>query len=360
MTEEEVKKIGFFKKMFLAIKDFDLYGVLAAENIWEAIKYLLKLMLIFVIVVSAVFLYQTHTSIQQGVTYFNENIEEIEFADNVLSVNNGEEITIQNDNSVLPYIVINTDATEEEISNYKTQLENYDSGLVILNDNIILKNSILSQNMEYSYETLSQNYQVEEFNKQDIQTFLSQIDYISLYGSIFIVMFIYLYVVYLASTFVDIIMLAVFGFIIARIAGMKIRFKATFNIGIYALTLPILLNLIYIVVNSLTGFTIQYFSWMYTTISYIYVVVAILMIKADLINRKDELMKIYEEQKKVREEIIRKEEEEKKEKENNKKDEPKDDKKKKEKNKDDDDLGDERFSTTRNKIILTTKKGNLV
>jgi hypothetical protein len=349
MTEEN-QKIGFFKRVFLAIKEFEQYGIFAAENIWVAIKYLLKIMLIFVLVISGVFLYQIHTSIQGAISYFNENIYEINYADNILDVNDGEKIEIKNDKSIISYIVVNTNAEEDEINDYKTQLENYDSGILILNDKIIYKNDVLSQNLECSYTTLLQNYQVEEFSKQDIQNLISQIDYVSLYSSIYIVMFIYLYVVYTASTFVDIMMLAVFGFVIARIAGMKIRFKATFNIGIYALTLPILLNLVYIVINNLTGFTIQYFSWMYTTISYIYVIVAILMIKADIINKRAELMKIWEEQKKVREEIIRKEEEEKEKQEDNKKDKPKDDKKKKKENKKDDDLGDERISTTRNKI----------
>jgi hypothetical protein len=308
-------------------------------------------MLIFVLVLSSMLLYQMHTSVREVISYFNENVDTISYYDNVLEVNDGEKLEIQNDKFIIPYIVVNTNATEEEISDYKTQLEKYDSGIVFLNDKVIFKNSMLSKNLEYSYEALLQNYQIEEFNKEDIQNFISQIDFVSLYSSVFIVMFIYLYIVYLASILVDIIMLAVFGFVFARIVGMKIRFKAVFSIGTYSLTLPILLNLIYIIVNSLTGFTIRYFNWMYTTISCIYVIVAILMIKADLINKKDELIKIWEEQKKVREEIIRKEEEEKerKKQEDNQKDKPKKDDEKKENDKDDD-LGDERFSTTRNKI----------
>ena len=78
---------------------------------------------------------------------------------------------------------------------------------------------------------------------------------------------------------------------------------------------PIILNAIYIVVNLFTGFEVKYFQWMYATISYIYIIIAILMIKTDLINRQIELQKIYEEQEKVKKELEeqrRKEEEEKK------------------------------------------------
>lgn len=58
---------------------------------------------------------------------------------------------------------------------------------------------------------------------------------------------------------------------------------------------------------------------MYTTISYIYVIVAVLMIKTDFITRQLELMKIAQEQEKIKEELEKqKEEKEKKPKEKKK------------------------------------------
>ena len=97
-------------------------------------------------------------------------------------------------------------------------------------------------------------------------------------------------------------MLGILGIILSKIARLKIKFKNAINIGIYAITLPVILNMIYIVVNGLTGFTISNFQWMYTVISYIYVFIAILMIRTDLINRQLQLIKIQEEQQKIREE----------------------------------------------------------
>jgi len=123
------------------------------------------------------------------------------------------------------------------------------------------------------------------------------------------------------------------AWILAKILGIKMQFKNGFNIGIYALTLPILLNIIYIVINQLTGFKISNFQWMYSMISYIYVFIAILIIRSDLINRQLELMKLQEEQKKVREELELKQEEEQKE----KKQKDKKDKEKKEEQEDSED-----------------------
>ena len=47
------------------------------------------------------------------------------------------------------------------------------------------------------------------------------------------------------------------------------------------------------------NFTITHFQWMYTSISYIYVVVAILMIKTEIMQKRIEMMKIREIQKQV-------------------------------------------------------------
>ena len=319
MTKENVKT-GFFKKIYLAIKDFEHYGIFAAENLWTAIKYLLKIMVIFAIIVSGMFAYQFYTYFQNAIHYFENNIEQVSFVENQLEVNNGETIEIQEDTSAIPYIVIDTDATEEELQNYRQKLESYEAGIMVLKDKVLYKNEILAQSLEYRYEEITKNYPIGEFDKQAVLDFIGKIDMVSLMLSMLFVIFIYVYVVYLATAFVDIVMLGVLGFVVGRIAGMKIRFKATFNIGVYALTLPILLNILYIVVNTLTGFTIQNFSWMYTTISYIYVIVAIFMIKSDFIDKQAELMKIIEEQEKVRREMILKEEQQKKEEEKENKD----------------------------------------
>ena len=72
--------------------------------------------------------------------------------------------------------------------------------------------------------------------------------------------------------------------------------------ALHALTLPTILNLIYIIVNLYTGFNIEYFQVMYSAISYVYIITGILMIKADFIKKQLELNKILEEQQKIREE----------------------------------------------------------
>ena len=147
----------------------------------------------------------------------------------------------------------------------------------------------------------------------------------AIYAVISVAMLFYLFIIYLTANIMDIIILGVIGKIFGLIVKLKLRYKATFNIGAYALTLPMVLNLIYIIVNTFTNFEIKYFSWMYTSISYIYVVVAILMIKTEIIHQRMQLIKLEQIQKqeaqKAQEEVEKektKEEESKKENEENK------------------------------------------
>ena len=349
MTEE--KNMNFFNRIVTSIKDFEKYAIFATEKTRKAVTYLALIILIFSIVIASVFTYKFSVSINNAIDYFKSNISEVSYKDNNVSINSGEEIKLINPEEVVPIVIINTNATKEQEKNYQDEISTYENGIVILKDRIIYKNEMLSKSIEYNFKDINSIYRISEFDKEDVLTFIANNNNTNLYISICFAMVIYLFIIYFTSSIIDVIMVAILGFIFSRIVAIKLRFKATFNMGVYALTLPILLNMIYIIVNSVTGFEIKYFSWMYTTISYIYMIVAILMIKTDLINRQVELMKIIEEQEKVKKEIEeqqrRKEEEEKKE--------PKDNNEKKEKKKDkkDDDkgketgLGDSRSCTTR-------------
>lgn len=328
MADKNTNKINFFKRIIISIKDFDKYEIFALEKTTTAIKYLMLLMVIFAIVVALMFTYQFKTSVQEATNYFNENINEINYSNNILSVNDGAEIVVITNKEILPVIIINTEANSEQTDKYIEDISKYESGVIVLNDKIIYKNESLTQNIEYVYKDIASKYGINEFDKQEVIDTINNLNTMQLYYAFFLVTFIYMFIIYFVSTLFDALMLAILGYLVGRIIGIKIKFNASFNMGVYALTLPIILNLIYIVVNTFTGFYIKYFQWMYTTISYIYIIVAILIIKTDLINRQIELKKLVEEQEKVRKELEEKQKQKENNKENNKEPEEKEKKKK--------------------------------
>ena len=85
----------------------------------------------------------------------------------------------------------------------------------------------------------------------------------------------------------------------------------------YAITLPTILQTIYKIVYSYTGFEIKSFDMMYTAISYICLTAAIFMIRSDVIKQQIELIRYREEKEnqekneEEKDEEIKKEEEQK-------------------------------------------------
>ena len=62
---------------------------------------------------------------------------------------------------------------------------------------------------------------------------------------------------------------------------MRMRYVAVFNMAVYSITLSVILNIIYIIVNMFIPFTIEYFQVMYIAVATIYLMAAIFIIKKE-------------------------------------------------------------------------------
>lgn len=347
MEKKNERKLSFFKKIKISIFDFDGYQNLAAEKISRTIGYIALLMIILSIVVSLAYTYQFAGMISDVRNYISSEVAEIKFEDYNITIipNNGEEITeIDVNDMINAKIIINTQTTDEEkIQNSINTINSVENGILILKDRIIIKNSVYANPMEYSIEDICKEYNINIINKDTVLEMISGNEIKTLYIMFFAMMAFYMFIVYISNLLIDIFLLSLLSYIVARISGLRLKYSAIYNIATYALTLPIILNIIYAVVNILTGFTIKYFQVMYTTIASIYIITAILMIKSDVIKKQIELNKIIEEQEKVKQELKLKEEQEKEkaEEERRRKEREKKDKEKQEKKKEDEGLGKE-------------------
>lgn len=331
MMNEE-KEISFFKKLMTSIKDFEKYPDLASKRWGVVLSYLIKLLAIFTIIVSFTATYKIAKQIEEGLQYINKEIPEFTFENKILKVNAESPIIKENKDNLFDTIMIDTlDINHDTLENYKQTLQKVENGIVFLQDRILLKTSLTNEIVEYDYKTIAESYQIENFNKERLLQYFSGTNLNLIYIGIFIMMFIYMFLVYITSIWLDIILLAIFGSITAFMMRMRIRFSAMCKIAIHSLTLPILLSAIAILIETFTDFQIQYFEIMYIGIAYIYMVTAILMIKSDIIKNQKELAKIIEEQEKVRQELERKKQEEENEKEEQRRKKEKEKQRKKEK-----------------------------
>lgn len=210
----------------------------------------------------------------------------------------------------------NTDLTEEQNGQYQRIIAFY-------KDKMVMKT--LDTKTSMTYEDISKNQNINGLSKQQILDYTNSSTMIPIYITFFVITIVFGLIAYSIQILLDIFLLSIIGLIMSKIAAVKLKYKEIFNMSIYALTLSIVLYLIYICVNITTGFTIKYFDLAYEIISYIYIITAILMIKSDLIKQQIEIGKIVEEQKKVREE---------KKQEDNEEEKPKEDKEEKKEKKD--------------------------
>jgi len=150
----------------------------------------------------------------------------------------------------------------------------------------------------YEYKTLDQGFGIKELSNKTITDFFEDSGYAKVYSAIYIAIFIWLFISYSIFVLIDVLILSLLALITVKLYKINLTYKQCFSMSVYAFTLPLILNVIYIFVNTFTGFTMEYFQIMYNIISYIYIITAILMIKVDYNKTGSDLMKIIEEVKK--------------------------------------------------------------
>lgn len=119
------------------------------------------------------------------------------------------------------------------------------------------------------------------------------------------------------------LLIVVLAYLLLSFSRIKMKFRATYTISIYASTLSIILTVLYTILNTCFGIYIDIFDYIFILIAYIYVSAVILLIKSELIKQQMELIKIVKVQKEVKEELNLDRERKKKDKEDEKKEENK-------------------------------------
>ncbi len=319
MSEEKQEtnntlKQGFFQKVWNSITKIEKYPDMAAEGLGRAFTYICKIVAILAIVLCLGTLYQTHQMLQEGMRYLKEEFPEFTYKEGVLDVSSDERLTISEEDSYVGRTIIDTKTEEEQVINqYIREIEKSGSGMIILKDKVILKNGAIAGTINYQYKELLQQMGITEFTKQNVIDYANSSQIITLYISVFITIFAYSFIMYLLTTLSNAVFLSVFGFLTTWIARIKMRFLAVFNMSIYALTLSIFLNILYIAVNIFMDFNMEYFQVMYVSVAAIYLVAAIFILKTEFVKQQIELLKILEAQEMVKKEMEEKEQEEKQE-----------------------------------------------
>lgn len=341
MEENKTNKINFFKRLGYSITKFEKYPNMAAEGINKAIKYLIIIVAIVTIFLTIGSIKEMYSLVQNLASYIENNIPELSYKDGKMNVESEEPIIISEIqyNGVDKVVIDSSAETREQKDKLENENDIVGTSIYFFKDEILLKTKTEdNQEVEkpYTYNEFLASYtqkEISEFNRDELVEYMRSSEmnyyYIRYAASIFI----YLLIIEVLVALLDAVELSILGWVTAFVAKIKLKISAIYNMAIYALTLPMILNIVYIVINYFTEFTISYFQVAYIAIAYIYLAAAIFILKDDFTKKQIEVTKIREEQNKVREEILEKEnkqdedkkedEEEKKKKENNNDEEPK-------------------------------------
>lgn len=346
MEENKTQKINFFKKLWYSITKFEKYPDMAAEGLQKAIIYLSILVSIVTVFIMINSLIEMNKLVNNLASYIEINVPEFSYKDGQISMEIEEPIVISEvQYSTIDRVVIAPKSETEEQKNQIKENNNINGTVIFLfKDQIMLRNKNENNEIQeepYTYSDFIRSYTQEDvktFNKAELIEYMTSSKMNSYYMRYGASLIIYLFIINLLVALLDVLELAVLGWITTVVARIKMRFLAIYNMAVYSLTLSILLNIIYIVINYFVEFKMSYFQIAYITIAYIYLAASIFIIKDDFIKKQEELTKIKDEQIKVREEI-RQQEEEKKDKE--KKKEKKGDTEERDKNNDEEPKGSE-------------------
>lgn len=309
---EEESKMSLWQKIKASIVKLEEYQKLATQKIGKTIGYLAVLVAIFTFFVTLCVTYKFHQTVNSAAQYIDQNIEVLNFKQGVLTITAKDKpeqgVMIDEEQGFNGKIIIDTsDLSQEQIDTYTKEIGNYTNGILILKNKIILRPNQINMTGTISLEEIANQLNLVNVEKQDITNFIFGNKMYELDVAFFIVMFIAIFINFIATTLLDVILYSIIAYAVGVCTRLRLRYKAAYNIAAYSLTLPIILNMLYAIINILTGYTISYFSIMYMAITCIYIITAILMIKSDVIKKQMELSKIIAEQEKVKQELARRE-----------------------------------------------------
>ena len=324
--EEEIVNIPKYKKFWLSITKFERYPEMATEGVGRAIGYLAWLVFMFSVILAVAFMINFMRFARKGIDFIDKNFNEITYSEGVLTIDDVNKSTTTDFGNV---IVNTANLTETQIKELENKKSLTDVEIIWLKEFVIVKRD--EGIGRFYYKDVLDGLHLKEFNKTTIIEFLNkQLNGPKIYVSFVVATSIVLFLSYFLKALLDVLILSLFGMITTLFAKIQIRYRAIFNMSVYAITLSTVLQLVYIIINTFTGFDVKYFDLMYTAIAFIYLTASIFMIKSDVIRQQIELMRVIESKKQEQEEKKEEEKEEKEEKQEKENDKPKEEDEKKE------------------------------
>lgn len=298
--EKDNKKIPFFRKFWYSIGRIGQYEKLNKEGFVASLKYFFGLVAILAFILAIIYSVVQVKMSNEVIQYLNDNLPEITFKNNQLSLDNDDATILDNEdmaNKLGNAIVINPLIDENEaVKNYSNLATDKHNCIVFLSEEfIIITSKYNSENSDENtdlnnvegitiskYSDVSSRYISDtdsEYHKEAVIAVLQNSNsYYYYIAENFVVYYLRLFIEY----FIYITIISILIWIVVKLLGkkknIKWEFKETATNVIYASTLSIVFSVIYFIVNYFTKFSIPIYDVI--SILLIFVYVYILLIKS--------------------------------------------------------------------------------
>ena len=245
--------MNFFRQMRESVIDFKFYRSIKDNKFSRSFVYLLLLFLIIYFINGTRTFVVTRIVVDELTTNLNMNIPEFRLENGEFSFEGKMPYYISSSTNEV-FVIDTTGQVTESV------LKDVGFGMLITKDRVYLKNSQL-ETRTFSLTELKGI----TLNKSDVAEFLPKLSWIAIifiaFGFIFV----------LGWKLINAVILALLGLIANAALKGRLKFNNLLNISIYALTLPMLIQL---AVN-LYGYPLPRFGLIYWGISILYVALAV-------------------------------------------------------------------------------------
>ncbi len=236
------KNLSFFQKIILSITDLRMYlYVLRTEKLSRSFMHFIGFLAILVLIMTAKYTSIFYNLGTEFLDKYDEIVPEFTLVSGELSVEQKGFIKVKNDTLMILDTTYNFNELYDNVSN-ESEVIKYDNKIFVSSDGIthVDKNNtgmqILFNKVKDNYDKVSVKDIIESMYSSTASKFI-----------IFATIFISLFISYLFTKLLEILLYAMFLSIIILFYGIKLEFKNYFKIALYIVTLPYIIETISIV-----------------------------------------------------------------------------------------------------------------
>lgn len=166
----EQKKIPFFVRLKRAIINFDEYRTFSEEKTWTSVKYFLKLMIIFTVIITIALTIRVVNQVNVTTQSLRNDFPEFSFQNNTLVLEGETTRIVKGDSN--GYFGIIIDSKENDLNNID-EAGDYQRIIAFLKDKMVVRDTS-SVETSMTYEQLSSQYDLSLINKTTMLEILSR------------------------------------------------------------------------------------------------------------------------------------------------------------------------------------------